>query len=426
MHSTKNAFIRIVSSVLFAIFALSDAAHAEPLIRPGGRLVFIGDSITEKMIYTRYVMNYFALRYPDSRTVFRNTGWSGEKSEGGLRRLDMDVLPLKPDVVCIAYGMNDANYTAFDRNTCDGYLKNISEMISKIRKSGAKPLLITPGVVDPDQIFKWKLFDGNVYNETLARFADELKSLAAKESVPVFDLHALMRKVQDSAKKKDPKFTMIPDKIHPSDPGMAIIAYAVIKAMDCASEPSSLRIDASTGVAETVKCEVADLKVTDGKITFTRKDNALPTYVDPDAKTIFQYFPFEEELNNYDFKIVGLGKGEWNLKVENMDVGCFTSDELNSGVNLAGYPGPWDTIGKTVNDLNRKIEECYHFRWKDIDLRLYRPETQVHRDMRPEVKIILDKVDSILQGYENSIAETLSRRTWKWELTQKSSSANPK
>lgn len=47
-------------SLLLVILVLAETAICEPL-KSGDRMVFIGDSITQQRINTRYVMNYFTL-----------------------------------------------------------------------------------------------------------------------------------------------------------------------------------------------------------------------------------------------------------------------------------------------------------------------------------------------------------------------------
>jgi len=85
------------------LMLLAAQASNAGLVSPGDRVVFLGDSITEQRMHTRYVMNYFALRYPGYSITFRNAGWTGDSAGNGLARLERDVLSLKPDVVTFRY-----------------------------------------------------------------------------------------------------------------------------------------------------------------------------------------------------------------------------------------------------------------------------------------------------------------------------------
>ena len=404
----------LVYALAFFIFAAS--VHSEPLVKPGERMVFIGDGMTELGIYTRYVMNYFALRYPDATFSFRKIGMTWETAVYAVKRIDTDIMPLKPNVVIICYGMTDGGFAAFDQKTYEEFLKGMSELTSRLRASGVKVVILTPCPVDPEQTYYWKAFDGKVYNETLAKYSKGLKEFAAKESIPFFDIYSLMTDVSNSAKKENPKFTLNQEEIFPSESGMAIVAYGLIKAMNCDDEPASLEINAESGNVTAVKCDVGDLTLNPDKITFSRTDKSFPAYFDPRAKSALPYFPFDKELNSYVLKISGLSKGKWKLKVENLDVGVFYSEELNEGVNLANCPGPWQEIGKKVNEINKNIESCYCLKWKDVDIPFMRDENELVKQLKPEIAILDKKLESLLAGYEKSLVAALSNLKWKWEL----------
>jgi hypothetical protein len=84
------------------------------LLKQGDRLAIIGDSITEQKMYSRIIENYLTACVPDLNVTVRQYGWSGEKTEGFLRRMDKDCLTFEPTVATICYGINDARYRPFD------------------------------------------------------------------------------------------------------------------------------------------------------------------------------------------------------------------------------------------------------------------------------------------------------------------------
>src|SRR6478672_9081971 len=119
----------------FLLFPIAIRA-AEFLIRDGDRVVFLGDSITEQRLYTTYIEAYALTRHPTWKLVFRNVGWGGDTSwlrqrahpdekqlfaaneaaqqkmveEAVGQGLGRDVLPLKPTLVTVKFGMNDHSY----------------------------------------------------------------------------------------------------------------------------------------------------------------------------------------------------------------------------------------------------------------------------------------------------------------------------
>lgn len=396
----------VLGAVLAAVVWVS-AALAAPLLKDGDRMVFLGDSITEQRIHTRFVMNYFALRYPAMKVSFRNAGWSGDRSPGALGRLQRDVLSLKPTVVSICFGMNDGNYTVFDQGTFDVYMKGMTGLVSELKKANVQVVLLTPGCVDPD-----KRQNGDVYNATLTKFAAGVKELAAKEKLPVFDINALMLDVQAKAKKDNPQFSMIPDSVHPNDLGQLVMAYGLLKALGCAEQASGVVIDAAGGKAEADRCTVADLKASDEAVSFTRTDAALPTWFSPQAIPVLKYLPLNEELNKYQFAATGLKAGKWKLAVEGTEVGTFTEADLAKGVNLATMAGPWQTLGAQVNQLSAEQENLYFSRWRQLSLTAVPPEAKAEMDA------LLKKMDDLVADREAQRAKAVAGdHAWKWTLT---------
>ncbi len=53
------------------------------------------------------------------------------------------------------------------------------------------------------------------YNDTLNHLGDCVKALGAREGLPVADVFTPMLSVTRQGKADDPKFTIIPDGVHP-------------------------------------------------------------------------------------------------------------------------------------------------------------------------------------------------------------------
>lgn len=362
---------------------------------------FLG--ITEQRIYTRYVMNYFTLRYPGADITFRNAGWGGDSAPGGLGRLQRDVLALKPNVVSICFGMNDGGYGAFDRAGYEKYMTGMTGLVAELKKAGVKVVLLTPGCVHSSRLAS--------YNDTLALFAKGVKYLAARENLPVYDIRTLMLDIQNRALALDPKFTMIPDSVHPNNSGHAVMAYGLLKAMGCDEQPSGLKIDARNGSVRADRCKVSGLKISADSVSFTRTDAALPTSFDSDASATFAFFPVVHELDYYPLSVVGLKAGNWKLAVQGIDVGTFSANDLATGVNLATMPGPWQTLGEKVNQISREQEELYFKRWRQISLGDAPKGGEVER------QALLKDMDKSIQAKEQARIEVTAHRDWQWTLT---------
>ena len=388
------------------LFLTVQIAQCEPILKEGQRMVFYGDSITQQMIYTGYVMDYFALHYPESEITFRNAGWSGDKAPLALIRLQRDVLSLKPDVVSMCFGMNDAAYTEFNQERFDTYMQSMAAIISELKKADVKVVLLTPGCVDPDKGVKFP----PIYNDTLARYADGVKELAVKENLPVYDIYRLMLDVQRKGKANDSGFTMIPDGIHPNEIGHTLMAFGLVNALGCSYNASGLEVDAVKSTIIPDRCSVKNLKLTADAVSFTRKDDSLPVYIDQSAEILGKIAPYVYNANKYLFKVTGLKQGNWKLSVQGMEVGIFSADKLAVGVNLAYLPGPWKKLADDVHSSTKKQEQTYYLLWRSA-WDIYPVET------KPEVEALKQKFADVISMQEDARRKLVSARTWNWSLT---------
>lgn len=122
------------------------------------KIVFFGDSVTEgcfELYPTSY--GFDTVRHPDkaypslvTRTLKEkygeniisvNAGRSGDSSKNGLERTERDVLSQKPDIVTIAFGLNDIFRP-------EHFEKSINGILEKITASGAKTVLVTPNMLN--------------------------------------------------------------------------------------------------------------------------------------------------------------------------------------------------------------------------------------------------------------------------------------
>jgi hypothetical protein len=303
--------------------------------------------------------------------------------------------------------MNDGQYRKFDQGIYDTYINAMQGLVTELKKAGVRVVLLTPGCVDT--LDGSRLAD---YNDTLSRFADGIVQLGSKENVPVFNIHKLMLDVQTAAKAKNPAFTMIPDGVHPSAPGQALMAYGLLTALGFEGGASSLHLNAAKRVVVIAdRCKVEDLKIAEDSISFRRTDDGLPTYFDPEAAAVTSFAPSLTTMNSYKLIVNGLKEGKWNLMVQGMPVGTFGWDELDMGIDLADKPGPWQAVVQEVNRLSQKQEGAYFARWRQVQLVGFPSEA------KSEVDSLLKKLDSVVADCERARAKAVADRTWNWSLT---------
>ncbi len=220
---------------LFALAATliggpSADAPKELQVKPGARIVAIGDSITKEGGYLRDVDTVFAQKFPQlnlGRIV--NKGIAGQRAGDMAARFDRDVIERKPDLVILSVGINDVLLPLLEKQPNDpkvleAYRRDVAEMVRKAQAIGAKVLLLTPTILDEDEAS-----EGNV---RLAGYVEAERQIAAERGCLLSDTHALFLEAvkHKPADWKDGLFATR-DGCHMAPLGDAILAIGVLRGL---------------------------------------------------------------------------------------------------------------------------------------------------------------------------------------------------
>ncbi|MGB7328028.1 MAG: SGNH/GDSL hydrolase family protein, partial [Rubripirellula sp.] len=199
------------------------------LLSKGDRLAILGDSITEQKRYSRMIETYLTVCYPHLEIETRQFGWSGEKTDGMLRRLDQDVLRFSPTVATLSYGMNDARYRPFDWVNGRWYQDHYTAIVRKLKAADVDVVVGSPGC--SGKIAKWvDAKNGTLeeHNLNLCTLRDICIDIASSENVRFADVFWPMFKAQVLAGKQygqpgNPYEVAGADGIHPGWAGHVIM-----------------------------------------------------------------------------------------------------------------------------------------------------------------------------------------------------------
>ena len=200
-------------------------APAEQLVKPGDKISFMGDSITQFGGYVRLVDYVIKTQCPDLKLPpFVNTGVSGQKAENMEPRFEKDMrLADKPAWTFISVGINDVWHRMsqpHDPAVLAAYKANVAKMVEKAQAAGAKAVLLTPTLIKENPAE-----DGN---KRLAMYVDAMKSVAAEKKCEVVDLHGMFLK---ALTKKPAGLNLTSDGVHMGPYGDAIMAIGVLRAL---------------------------------------------------------------------------------------------------------------------------------------------------------------------------------------------------
>jgi len=332
-----------VMLTMLTMLSVAQADATAPQFQSGDVVALIGDSITHGRKWHRYVYSYYLTRFPERQIRFVNEGIAGDSAGGALRRLDWDILPHHPNAAVIFLGMNDVGRGYYKANAdaatiaarqtaLDNYRKNMHELAAKLLANGVKRLVFcTPSPYDDTAQLEAENFPG--VNGALAQCGRIGGELAAKYGGAVIDLNGPMTALNLERQKADPKFTLIgPDRVHPGDAGMMVIAYEFLRAQGAPALVSSVAVDGANVTAE--NATVTNVKPTDEGVTFDVLAKALPWPIEASAKAALEWVPLEADLDQEKLA-AKLPEGEYRLLIEGQEVGRYSAAALGAGINLA-------------------------------------------------------------------------------------------
>ncbi len=201
------------------------------------KILFQGDSITDGNrgrgtdqnhiighSYTYPIAAYYGSKYPERNFEFLSRGVSGNDIKMMFHRWQDDTLALKPDVLSILIGVNDAHYRRLitEENYIDYFEATYRTMLNQALQSNPNIKFI---ILQP-----FTLNTGNL--ENFGEFQNAVKVFAASAEKIAREFNAVfipLQKIFDEASEKAPVSYWIWDSVHPTYNGHGLISEAFIK-----------------------------------------------------------------------------------------------------------------------------------------------------------------------------------------------------
>jgi lysophospholipase L1-like esterase len=401
----------------FVLLCAAGAAQAQSgfYLKPGDRVVFYGDSITDQRLYTLYTEAYTVTRFPNMPVTFVHSGWGGDRVTGGGGgpidlRLKRDVLAYKPTVMTIMLGMNDASYRAFDQNIFNTYSTGYERIIDTM-KSAIPDLRIT--VIQPspyDDVTRAPGFEGG-YNNVLLRYGTFVKELAGRKGLHVADLNtgvvAALRKANATDAATAAK--IIPDRVHPLQGGHLLMAAELLKSWNAPALVTSVEIDAGTRRVTDARNTAVSGTSWGETISWTQTDRALPFPLEMNDAALalsVRSSDFMEALNQQPLKVTGLTGARYTLKIDGAAVGTFSREDLARGINLASIATPMTRQAMDVLALTRLHNDLHFTRWRTIHV----PRQDNLTDPFRKTMDALDRAEADIVRQQRAAAQPKPRR----------------
>lgn len=213
------------SLCLTLLFASAFTFYAEKK-----RVVFFGDSITQAAIkpggYITMLQEALIGAGKGDEFELIGAGISGNKVPDLQKRLEKDVLSKKPNLVFIYIGVNDVwHFAKHNGNGTpkDQYEAGLNDLISRIKKTGAKVVLCTPAAIGEKK-------DNTNSQDTLLNVYSDLSRKVAKDTkVPLCDLRkAFITYLGSNNHENSDKNILTSDGVHLNIAGNAFVALQMM------------------------------------------------------------------------------------------------------------------------------------------------------------------------------------------------------
>ncbi len=420
--ATKRIVITRLWPCLLAISGVSLALEpaADFYLKPGDRVVFFGDSITDQRLYDTIVETFVVTRYPKLNATFLHSGWAGDTVSGGQGgsvdvRLQRDVIAYDPTVMTIMLGMNDGHYAGHQPSDDTAFQAGFRHIVETMR--AARPLLrITAIEPSPyDDVTRPVTIEPDGYNAVLTRYGQWIATYSHQADFDLSDFNtpvvALIRKLQAEDPDNAPK--IIPDRVHPSIAGHLIMAEALLGAWHARPTVTAVTIDAAAGKATDCSFASIDNVKAGPPLSWTEHDEALPLpfaqmvagYHDDALDAAIKNSDVTDALNRELLRITGLQKGNYTLRIDGAAVGTWSSEDWGKSVNLGSLATPMSAQAMAVYELTARHAAVHWSRWRIVDVQLKDIDGTAEFKERRAALAALDALEAALIAKQRARAQ---------------------
>jgi lysophospholipase L1-like esterase len=334
-----RALLLILTASLL-IRSLPAASETIPMaaLPQGARLALCGDSITEQMLYTRYVEAYLLACAGRSDISVFQFGWGGENADQFRNRITRgDLAAFKPTVVSVLYGANDAAGMAWQDWMEGMWRGRITGIIDALGTAypEAQVLLCSPTVFDAHGVETLERSDAS-----LERFRVMDIAMARQHGIAYADVRWRMQTTVQGVKAAlGTDYRMSGrDGVHPGPNGHLCIAHEVLRALGCDGAIATISMDMAGG-APTASSGHVVVSSSPGRVELDSARYPFCTgYDGSDAAdrmaAILPWLPFNQDLNRFVLTVSGLQTAAADVTWGG-ETRRFSRAALAAGINLA-------------------------------------------------------------------------------------------
>ncbi len=212
----------ILFLLLFVFCSLQHASAAPPALelKSGDRIIFLGNTLIERAQKFGNWESVFLRSFPEAKLSFRNLGWSADTvwadSRGifdppaaGYQRMLTQIKDLKPNVILLGYGGNEA---FAGKQGLAAFQKQLHQLLADLQPTGAKIIIVSPHRFENQGA---PMPDPAAHNRDLQHYCDLLQETAAQGNHYYVDLYNQL--IPEPAGK--PQLKLTTNSIHLTEAG---------------------------------------------------------------------------------------------------------------------------------------------------------------------------------------------------------------
>lgn len=317
-------------------------------LKEGDIVALCGDSITSNGEYPYFIEIYQLLCSPSPKVTLKNFGRWGETARQFPPHMDSSVLPAKPTVATICYGMNNSRSSkVMSAEQAKSWgTGEILAVIKKFKEAGVRLIVLgSPGVVDSNFFTLSQSAPSDpvaveATNKNLSLLGESAEMIAKQEGLIFADVHKPMMEVMAKAKEKHGKDFAFAggkgDGVHPGQAGHIVMAWAFIKALGYSGDIGTITVDYAKDSADATEgqkilsCKGGAVSLESTRYPFCFLGDASKSN---STRSVADLFSFNKDLNRYMLVIKGAPaktKITWGKSFKEYD-----SAALEKGINLA-------------------------------------------------------------------------------------------
>lgn len=266
--------MRVFSAVLAAVtWLLPTAGAADPPVGIGNndRVVFYGDKTVDPPGFGYMVESFIRVKYPDSKARFWHIGTRGfAKTDVANARFDEKVVPLKPTVIVLAWGIGDGEMKKHSDERVAHAAGEFDSLVSRCVKLGAKVFVLTPPC---PTVSKKNILSISEYDVTLLKIAEAFSRVAAEKGATVLDWYAATAALQQQGKGAE---LTQKDGLYPAPAADAIAAKLILDAWHLKPIDVRINMDWAAGTVSATHGDVELTKLDDHTMLLELVDFPMP------------------------------------------------------------------------------------------------------------------------------------------------------